>query len=339
MKWIRRTVGAFAILACVLAGAVYFTALEGDQPVGFQGAQVKAADGHSFAIGIWYPTQARTWPLMLGPLVMNVAHNAEIAGRDLPLVVISHGNGGGMGGHADLALALASAGYVVAAPMHAGDNFADQSSVGSAKLFSGRNRELHASIDYLLKTWPARERINAARIGAFGFSAGGFTVLTAVGGQPDLSIIAQHCAATQEFVCDVLRHANSPLLNAETAKGGNDFLPDARIKAAVVAAPGLGFTFGTNGLANVKAAIQLWSGEQDDKVPYASNAKLVQTALGEKVEFHSVPGAGHMSFLVPCGLLKPPGFCADPGDFDRRAFHSQMNASVVGFFDKNLKKP
>ncbi len=338
MKWIRRLVGAVVVLACLLAAAVYFTALKSERPVGFQAAQVTPADGHSFAIGIWYPTQAKTWPMMLGPLVMKVARDGEIAGRNLPLVVMSHGNGGGMGGHADLALALASAGYVVAAPMHAGDNFADQSAAGSANLFAGRNREMHASLDYLLKTWPAHQHIDPARIGAFGFSAGGFTVLTALGGKPDLSLIAQHCASAPEFICDVLRQAKSPLLNAEAAKSSAAFVPDTRIKAAVLAAPGLGFTFGANGLANVKQPVQLWSGELDDKVPYASNAKLVQAALGNLVDFHTAPNAGHVSFLAPCGVLKPPGICSDAGDFDRAAFHRQMNASVLVFFDKNLKK-
>ncbi len=61
--------------------------------------------------------------------------------------MISHGNGGGPGSHADLALALASGGFVVAAPMHTGDNFADHGAIGSASLFHGRNQELHATVD------------------------------------------------------------------------------------------------------------------------------------------------------------------------------------------------
>ncbi|MCK7495223.1 MAG: hypothetical protein MZW92_32090 [Comamonadaceae bacterium] len=72
---------------------------------------------------------------------MEVARNAPVAGGGLPLVVVSHGNGGGPQSHADLALALASAGYVVAAPMHTGDNFFDQSAAGQvvAQLFSHCN--------------------------------------------------------------------------------------------------------------------------------------------------------------------------------------------------------
>ena len=60
-------------------------------------------------------------------------------------------------------------------------------------------------------------------------------------------------------------------------------------------------------------------------------------ALGPRVEFHTVPGASHFSFLAPCGLLKPPMLCADPKGFDRKAFHAEMNASVLAFFDRTLR--
>jgi predicted dienelactone hydrolase len=127
------------------------------------------------------------------------------------------------------------------------------------------------------------------------------------------------------------------LLNPAAPNLGGAFLPDARIKAAVVAAPGLGFALGPNGLGNVSVPIQLWSADQDTNVPYATNTRLVREALGPRVEFHAVPGAGHFSFLAPCGLLRPPGICSDPGQFDRKAFHEDMNGSVVAFFDKTMK--
>jgi predicted dienelactone hydrolase len=340
MKWIRRALLAMVVLLGFIVGAALFTALRSEHPVGFQVTQATAADGHPFAMGVWYPTQASTRPTtLLGPMLMDVAPGGAIAGNHLPLVVISHGNGAGIPAHADLAMVLASAGYVVAAPMHSGDNFVDQSRLGSASLFSGRTKELQSTVDYLLKTWSGHTSIDPQRIGAFGFSAGGFTVLAAIGAQPDLRRVASHCKDSFEFVCDVLGSVKSPLLKSDTASAGEAFSVDTRIKAAVVAAPGLGFTFGTDAFSNVQAPIQLWSGEQDDKVPYATNAKPVREALGERVDFHSVPGAGHTSFLAPCGLLRPPEICADPASFDRKAFHADMNTRVLAYFDKHLKKP
>jgi len=338
MKWIRRILVAIAILVCGILVAAFLTALRPERPVGFQVARATVTDGQTFPIGVWYPTDARTRPTtLLGPLLMDVAPDGPVSGRDLPLVVISHGNGGGPGSHADLALALAAAGYVVAAPMHTGDNYADQSAVGSVSWLSDRTGQLRATVDYMLGSWQGRDHIDPERVGAFGFSAGGFTVLTAVGAQPDLTIIARHCAESPEFACDLLRYTKSPLLDSAAPAVAVAFVPDARIRAAVVAAPGLGFAMGPQAFGNVSVPIQLWSADQDTNVPYATNTRPAREALGPRAEFHSVPGAGHFSFLAPCGLLRPPGLCSDPGEFDRKAFHADMNASVVAFFDKNMK--
>lgn len=336
MKWPGRILLAIVLLVAVLAGVAYRTALRSERPVGFQVARALDASGRPFSVGVWYPTDARPWPTtQLGVALMDVARDAAIAGDSLPLVVLSHGNGGGPQSHADLAMALASAGYVVAAPMHLGDNFADASGVGSATLFHDRAGQLRATVDHLLSTWPGHEHLDPSRIGAFGFSAGGFTVLTAVGAQPDLGRLATSCAATREFACDVLRAAGSPLVDAAPVL--EPFAPDPRIRAAVVAAPGLGFLMDSTSLAGVRVPVQLWSGEADDRVPGATNAARIREGLGDAVDFHSVPGAGHFSFLVPCGLVRPPGVCEDAEGFDREAFHARMNPSVVAFFDRVLR--
>lgn len=337
MKWVYRALVAVLILAVGVVALAYGTALRGERPVGFQVTRATVVDGSSFVVGVWYPTESHPWPTaQIGSILMEVAQNAPVAGRGLPLVVMSHGNGGGLQSHADLALALASAGYVVAAPMHTGDNFLDQSAAGSVNLFSGRNRELRTTIDHMLTKWPGNGTVDPEKVGAFGFSAGGFTVLTAIGAQPDMRLIAKHCAQTPEFICDVLRHSKSPLVEAG-APVGDPMEASPKIKAAVVAAPGLGFTMSPAALAAVQVPVQLWSGDKDDKVPFATNAKIVGEALGQRAELYQVPGANHVSFLAPCGLMKPADLCTDPEGFDRKAFHASMNAEVVKFFDNALK--
>jgi predicted dienelactone hydrolase len=335
MKWIRRIGIGIVALACALAAVMLLTALRTEHPVGFQVTQASGPDGQPFAIGVWYPTSARAWPAsMAGARLMTVAKDGPIAGRALPLVVISHGNGAGIAAHADLALALASAGYVVAAPMHPGDNFQDQGAIGTAAFFNARSQQLQATLDLMLATWPGHERLDARRVGAFGMSMGGFTVLTLAGAQPDLRLIAPHCASTVEFACDVLRYFKSPYVAAGAPPAGQPFVADPRIKAVVLAAPGLGFTFGEHALDQVRVPVQLWIAEKDESV---ANAVPLRAVLKDRIEFHSVPGAGHLSFLAPCGgWLRPPAICTDPDGFDRAAFHASMNASVVAFFDRNL---
>ncbi len=344
LKWTAWALLGLLILVAALLAYVMATALDSEHPVGFQITQTKRPDGKPIAVGVWYPTQARAWPTTLASLQMKVADGAPVAGQGLPLVLISHGNGAGSTSHADLAMALASAGDVVAAPMPGGDNFADQSAVGKPGWLGGRVQYLRSTLDHLLKQWPGRSHIDPARIGAYGFSAGGFTVLSVIGAQPDLRLIAQHCAAaTDEFACKLLAHSRSPLLSAGTPWMSEQFSSDPRIRAAVVAAPGLGFAFKPESLAALKLPLQLWSAEQDDVVPLASNGLLLRQALGARLDFHSVPGAAHYAFLAPCsGLLKllaPPLLCEDPAQFDRHAFHRDMNAKLRTFFDARLPKP
>lgn len=261
-----------------------------------------------------------------------------MAGTALPLILVSHGNSGGLNSHLDLALALASAGFIVAAPTHAGDNYADHSLEGTVPWLSGRSRELHQTADFMLAQWRHHGAIDAQRIGEFGFSAGGLTVLAAIGAQPDLRLIAPHCARAPEFICTMFSQFKSPLMQPALAQAGNVFSPDPRIKAAVLAAPGLAFTLGPDAFQGVHVPVQLWQGERDRVVPYASNGAIVRAGLGQAVDFRPVPGAGHYSFLAPCGVLAPPMLCSEEGGFDRKAFHALMDASMVAFFNAQLKR-
>lgn len=332
-KWTFRIV---AMLGLVIVTAVVLqvaTGLRPSQPVGFQIVHVPRRNGAPLVVAVWYPTQAASRPALLGLTVQFVANDGPVAGTSLPLVVISHGSGGGPGSHADTALALASAGFVVAAPMHPGDNYADTSAVGTPDWLVARSQHIAIVIDYLVTAWPDHAHIDASKIGMFGFSAGGFTALTTIGGVPDLASIAGHCATTPEFVCGLWKP------KATDVPGPQAFVHDSRVKAAVIVAPGYGFTFVPNGLSRVSVPVQIWSGAADDHVPTSSNARAVQAALGAKAEMHVVAAAGHYAFLVPCGPLGPPALCRDANGFDRRQFHRSFDREVVRFFRTALDGP
>jgi predicted dienelactone hydrolase len=136
----------------------------------------------------------------------------------------------------------------------------------------------------------------------------------------------------------VLRQLGSGLLKTPLPVEALSITPDPRIKAAVLAAPGLGFTFQGPAPEAPRLPVQLWIAEQDERVPYDSNGRVVREQLGAHVDFHTVPHAVHVAFLIPCGLLAPPALCQDPAPFDRTAFHEAMNADVVAFFDEHIKR-
>jgi predicted dienelactone hydrolase len=304
--------------------------------VGFQSLAIPNGAETPIKIGVWYPTDAAAGPQPLGLQTQVVASDAPVAGQRLALVVISHGAGGSLADHYDTALALAKAGFVVAALTHPGDNFEDHSRATRIELRPGQLKRL---IDYMLDAWPGRAAIDPKRIGAFGFSAGGFTVLASIGGQPDLGAVRPHCAAHPiGFDCQLIRGTPAP--DPASLPPRTFFSADPRIRAAVVAAPALGYAFGREGLARVTTPIQLWRAEDDSVLPNPWYAEAVIDALPRAAEYFVVPGADHVDFLAPCSaeLAKAaPSICTERAGFDRARFHAMFDASVVRFFMEKLR--
>ncbi|WP_211462330.1 alpha/beta hydrolase family protein [Collimonas silvisoli] len=127
---------------------------------------------------------------------------------------------------------------------------------------------------------------------------------------------------------------------AVPASSSHDGSKDPRIKAAVVAAPALGFAFAPDGLKNVTVPVQLWRAEEDAILPHPWYAEAVRLALPQPPEYHVVPKAGHFDFLHPCSeafAARAPDICNSAPGFDRAAFHVMFNTSALAFFDKALK--
>lgn len=323
-----------------LLAAIAFWPLHG-QAAGFERAVL--ASTPPIEIGIWYPSASPAPEAANTPFRQALAIGGAVEGDALPLIVLSHGNGGWMGGHSDTALALAKAGYVAVALTHPGDNSQDQSASPGEWLVS-RPADISKTLEHMLSDWAHADRIDANRIGVFGFSAGGYAALVAAGAFPDFSLAARHCATTpQEYACrtglldDVDAVELAPQLRAVVG--------DARIAAASVAAPGFGYSFDREALADVVIPVQIWSGASDDSVPHDTNGATIAANLPTAPEVHIVENAGHFAFLVPCDprleTAKPNlwrRLCVDADGFDRAAFHETFNRKIVAFFDAALMR-
>ncbi len=322
----------------ILTMAVLLLGLRSAYGAGFQVVSVPDPGNPPIELGIWYPSPAVAKPERLGLDTQTVAQDGKVGGapHGLPLVMMSHGQGGTFEGHYDTALALANAGFVAAALTHTGDNYRDQSRV---LLIQDRSRQLRVVTDYMLRDWPSHALIDPGRVGVFGFSAGGFTALVAAGGVPDTALIGPHCAAHPgEFTCALIARSKAPSGTA-TALPASAWVHDPRIRAAVVAAPALGFTFGRAGLAGVRVPVQLWRAADDHILPQPFYAQAVDDALPTPPEYHVVTGADHFDFLSPCGADKAriiPIICTSAPGFDRTAFHAAFDSAVVAFFQAHL---
>ena len=324
------------ILSALMALAAAMTATAAmAATVGYQELQIPDPTGGTIEIGIWYPADTPAATRDVGPYPLEVAQDAPVSGRHHGLIVMSHGNGGSFASHVDTSLALAQAGFVAAALTHTGDNYRDQS---RAIDLSNRPRQLKVLVDYMLDAWVGHGAIDPGKVGAFGFSAGGFTVLALAGGEPDLSTIGPHCMA-HPGVYDCQLISRAPTAQRRISEARPTWAHDVRIRAVVSAAPAVGFAFGQAGLAHVTQPLQLWRAEEDQVLPHPDYAEAVRIALPRAPDYHLVPNAGHYDFLPPCNdILKrnAPIICPSRPDFDRAAFHETFNAAVVAFFQAKL---
>ena len=242
--------------------------------------------------------------------------------RARPLVVLLHGNGGVPENHTHTAEALAEGGFVAAAVAH-----------GAGISFVERARHVSRVLDYLLTAWPRRERLDPSRVGIYAFSVGGFTALVSLGATPDVGRIPAYCAEYQDRVCGVLKDGKIDIAIPASA-----WMRDTRIRAAVIAAPTLGFTFTPAALVAVKAPMQLWRAAADEVTPHPRHTEAVYQALPVKPDYVVVPKAGHFAFVgcSPETAQRAPAVCRDAADFDRAAFHRTFNAAVVAFFKAHL---
>ena len=315
--------------------AFFLVALDA-HAAGFTQVSIPDLGNPPLEIGIWYPSDAPVHPERLSLDTQDVARDAPVAGSGLPLIVMSHGQGGQFSNAFDTAVALANAGFVAAALTHTGDNLHDQSRV--LRIWD-RSRQLHVLTDWMLHDWPSHAQIDANRIGVFGFSAGGLTALVAAGGTPDMTQIGPHCAAhPAEFICALIVR-NRGDAGKPPALPADAWVHDTRIRAAVVAAPALGYTFGKAGLAGVHVPVQLWRAELDHILPQPFYAQAVRDDLPSPPEYHVVASADHMDFLTPCDARKAgivPAICESVPGFNRVAFRRIFNADVVRFFKANL---
>lgn len=318
--------GSVALCCCLLFGLTSVAAEGAAQ----QQLSMPDSAGAPVQLVIWYPSASAPTPQSLPPFHPDVAVGGPIEGQRLPLVVISHGTGGSAFSHYDTAIALADAGFVVAALTHTGDNYRDTSRTGFRVNLIDRPRQVSRLIDFMLHEWPDRGRLDPSRIGVFGFSLGGFTTLVLLGGVPDLGRVRQLCADNPSAPdCGFIRSRHGDGLDPGPIASPH-WVHDSRIKAAVVAAPAASYAFGPGSLTGVSAPVQLWVATNDRDAPARWNSDLVRRGLPASTETHVAKGAGHTVFLTPdiCDSGTP--------DLDCAAFHQQMNALIVKFFASHL---
>jgi predicted dienelactone hydrolase len=319
--------------------------------VGYRTITVQdALTGESFPVALWYPTPAAPAPLFVTgalslcrlPAIlcrwiayeMPVAQNAPVAAGAFGVVVVSHGAGGMALLHRDLTMALASQGYVAAAPTHPRGKGNDISGVG---VWVGRPKQVSRVIDAVLEDGTLGSHIERERIGVVGHSNGGYTALAIAGAKPNTGAVAAHCREHPDDA-KFCGFGGAAAREADREIGHIPELRDPRVRSIMVMAPNAA-RFTDDALAKVTVPVLVYAAEKDDLTRVQYHAERLARTLPQ-AECVVVKGAGHFSFVAgfPTALKIVAGEGArDPDGFDRDALHEVMNREIVGFFNRTLR--
>jgi predicted dienelactone hydrolase len=313
---------------------------------------LKPAEGAG-PVTVFYPTETPATTVQRGPLRVSAAVDAAPLPGNHRLIVISHGSGGSPWEHSDFAHVLVAAGFTVAVPEHAGDNWHDHSAVGPAS-WRQRPHEVTQAIDAMAADARFAPLLDLRRVGVYGMSAGGLTALTLAGARWSPALLAQHCDAhiAEDFptcvglsteltggMLDPLRIGiarrvvNFKLGNDTTLQGWTD----PRIAAAIAAVP-MAATVDMASVTQPGIPLGLVRAGRDAWLAPRWHIDAVRDACTRCVLIADMPDAGHGSILSP----QPPDLPAraarlldDPRGFDRRTL-AGVYAAMRDFFIQNL---
>ncbi len=342
MPRLHRFLAALLLAPAVLLAApgAGFAALRVADPVG----------GGSMPGYVFYPSDQAGKDTRVGPYDVAATLDAPPRPGAKPLVILSHGNAGSDLGHHDLAAFLAAHGFVVATLEHPRDNFHDTSGVGQAEVLVGRPIQAQALINALLADPQWKRLVDPSRIGAAGFSAGGYTSLLLVGAVPRFRRFIDYCRRyAEDALC-----AEAPRMEAEAKRQGRTLeqlmddlqagvtrwgpTADPRVKSAFAMAP-LSLVFDAAGAGAIDRPVFLYYGDQDRVLRPNENAARLAPLVPTLVGLKPVAGADHWSFIPSCSteLAKDnPMICAEMPGVSRAALHAQIEADALSFFRATL---
>ena len=223
-----------------------------------------------------------------------------------PVILLSHGTGGTAASLGWLAERFAATGYVVIAVDHHGNTASEPYRAEGFLCWWERPRDLSVALDALISVGAFANRLDVANITAVGFSLGGHTVISILGGITDMTRFEDWeetsplRAGPREFP-DLIDHVE-PLLRKSAVfrlswERQSASCNDHRVKNAIALAPAPTVrAFTLPSLAAIARPVTIMVGGADREAPADScavwlNSKLPHsqiTLLGQDVGHYTL---------------------------------------------------
>lgn len=296
---------------------------------------------------IWYPTndtdvkgeRITELPFILDPTIRNANF---IEGRH-PLVFLSHGTGANRFGLAWLAIALAKEGYIVIAPDHWGNTYDNKIPEYFVRYWE-RPLDISFLLTQVLNDNSLSGYIDKEKIGAAGFSFGGYTSLALAGAELDCNILKK-AANTEgnenEFIVPEYGDLRSLVHKVQCDSIAHLNLKDSRIKAFAALSPALGIGIETTEhTKNIDAPVLIIAAENDTMTFVKTNARKYHALIPSSQYIELKGKIGHYTFLnIGNEALKKEGpYFNDDESVDREAVHKKVEDEVLKFFNEKLLK-
>jgi predicted dienelactone hydrolase len=326
----------------------------------FLGAAAQAATGLTELPGVdgdnpvtvLYPSSSEAQPLKRGPFTINAAWQGAAVRGNGRLVVLSHGSGGSPWTYADVARTLVEDGFVVAMPLHRGDNYKDTSEIGPAS-WKRRPLEVSRAIDAVARDARFAPLLQLDKVGMYGMSAGGHTALSLAGGRWSPAQLKRHCEAhiaedfaacvglstrlRGDFLDGIRRSVALFVIRQRFDDATWVTYSDPRVRAVVAGVP-YAADFDMASLAAPPVPLGLVIMGQDKWLAPAFHGGAVLLACKACTAVAVLPGGGHGALLSPFPPNLPEAAALllnDPPGFDRKLLPA-VDRSITAFFRKHL---
>ena len=298
-------------------------------------------------VEVWYPTTDKvptadsSSPFIRIPTL----REATISPGTFPLILFSHGTGGGRLTVEWFCAGLASKGFIVAAVDHFGNTYDNPIPIEFATFWQ-RPQDIRFVLDQLLGSKDLALSIDPDKIGAAGFSLGGYTVITLAGAKMDFQAIKTYLKSDEGKKEADIPEMPGLVALFEKPEVEESFkkappLQEKRIKSVFAMSPAIGQAFpGKENFNDVKIPVYIVVAAKDMLAPAKNNAAHYAKFISKSQYKVLGTEAGHYVFLNEAkdGLkAEMPLLFNDPPGVSRKAIHDEAVKLAAEHFRRTLQ--